>query len=131
MWREGGAVARKTKYEKMVPPQFLNRYRPLHDSFSSVQQMLEHDRWWFGSQATFDDPEDMISPVYDFDDTELAERARRANQEFMDNTGVLCLSVSIEQPRLWMEYTAAGKGVCLKLESDHVVHPDNGPFRVN
>jgi hypothetical protein len=30
-----------------------------------------------------------------------------------------------------MEYAAAGKGVCLKLESDHVVHPDNGPFRVN
>ena len=124
-------VAKKTKYELTVPPRFLYRYRPLHDQFSSVRQMLEHDRWWFGSRANFDDPEDMISPAYDFDNPELAERARRENQNFMDNTGVLCLSASAKHPKLWDEYAAAGKGVCIKLESDHVVHPDNGPFRVN
>jgi hypothetical protein len=114
-----------------VPPRFLYRYRPLHDPFSSVQQILEHDRWWVGSRANFDDVQDMISPGYDFHDTDLAERARRENQAFMDHTGVLCLSVSATQPRLWSEYAASGKGVCFKLESDYIVHPDNGPFRVN
>jgi hypothetical protein len=122
---------KKTDYDRIVPPRFLYRYRPLHDEFSSLRQMLEQDRWWFGSRAKFDDPEDMISPVYDFPDPELAKRARKANQDFMDNTGVLCLSISARQPRLWAEYAADGKGVCIQLESDYIVDPDHGPFRVN
>ncbi len=73
----------------------------------------------------------MVSPVYDFPDLETAKRAQKKNQDFMDNTGVMCLSVSARQPRLWAEYAANGKGVCIKLESDYIVHPDNGPFRVN
>jgi hypothetical protein len=93
--------------------------------------MLGHDRWWFGSRAKFDDPEDMISPSYDFNDLEIAHRAKKENQDFMDNTGVLCLSVGLKQRRLWEEYAGGGKGVCMKLESDYIVHPDNGPFRVN
>jgi hypothetical protein len=92
--------------------------------------MLERDRWWFGSRTKFDDSEDMFFPGYDFEDPEIERRAREENQEFMNNTGVLCLSVSAKQPRLWREYAAAGKGICIKLESDYIVHPDNGPFRV-
>src|ERR1700694_1838861 len=45
-------MAKKTKYDLVVPPRFLYRYRPLHDEFSSIQQMLERDRWWFGSRTT-------------------------------------------------------------------------------
>jgi hypothetical protein len=124
-------MAKKTKYDLIVPPRFLYRYRPLHDEFSSIQQMLERDRWWFGSRTKFDDSEDMLSPEYDFVDAEIARRAREENHEFMNNTGVLCLSISAKQPRLWEEYAAAGKGICIKLESDYIVHPDDGPFRVN
>jgi hypothetical protein len=58
-------MAKKTKYDLIVPPRFLYRYRPLHDEFSSIQQMLERDRWWFGSRTKFDDSEDMLSPEYD------------------------------------------------------------------
>jgi hypothetical protein len=125
-------VAKLTRYAQVVPPRFLYRYRDLHDEFSSLRQMLERDLWWFGSRTKFDDPEDMVFPGYDFADREAARRAHKQNQkEFLDNTGVMCLSVSVKQPRLWHEYAAAGKGVSIKLESDYIVQPDNGPFRVN
>ena len=124
-------MATKAKYDLIVPPRFLYRYRPLHDEFSSIREMLERDRWWFGSRTNFDDSEDMLFPGYDFEDPEIARRAKEENQEFMNNTGVLCLSASAKQPRLWTEYAAGGKGICIKLESDYIVHPDNGPFKVN
>lgn len=122
-------MAKRSKYDQLVPPRFLYRYRPLHDEFSSLQQMLECDRWWFGSRTKFDDEEDMVFPG--FEDQEISPGAREIIQKIMDNTGVLCLSSSVKHPKLWELYAAAGKGVAIKLESDFIVAPDNGPFRVN
>jgi hypothetical protein len=125
-------VAKRREYDQVVPPRFLYRYRPLHDEFSSLQQMFEFDKWWFGSRKKFDDEkEDMVFPGYDFEDQELSRRASEDTQRFMDKTGVLCLSSSAKHPKLWELYAAAGEGVCIKLESDFIVDPDNGPFRVN
>jgi hypothetical protein len=92
--------------------------------------MLENDRWWFGSRLKFDDEEDMKFPGYDHPDREAARRAAKETQEFMDNTGILCLSRSPNHPTLWKKYAAEGKGICIELESDHLVEIDNGPFRV-
>jgi hypothetical protein len=125
------AMAKRREYDRVVPPRFLYRYRPLHDEFSSLPQILESDKWWFGSRTKFDDEEDMVFPGYDFEDQEVSRRASEDTQKFMDNTGVLCLSGSAKHPRLWELYAAKGRGVCIKLESDFIVAPDNGPFRVS
>lgn len=93
--------------------------------------MLDLDLWWFGSRTKFDDEDDMVFPGYDFEDREISRRASEGIQKFMDNTGVLCLSVSAKHPKLWELYAAAGRGVCIKLESDFIVAPANGPFRVS
>jgi hypothetical protein len=121
-------MAKRSKYDRLVPPRFLYRFRTLHDEFSSLQQMLELDKWWFGSRAKFDDEEDMVFPG--FEDEEISPGAHEVIQQIMDNTGVLCVSSTVKHPKLWELYAAAGKGVCIKLESDFIVVPDNGPFRV-
>jgi hypothetical protein len=100
----------------VMPPRFLYRYRPLHDEFSSLQQMLELDKRWFGSRTKFDDEEDMGFPG--FEDGEISPGAREVIQKIMDDTGVLCLSSTVEHPKLWELYAAAGEGVSIKLESD-------------
>ena len=117
-------------YNAVVPPRFVYRYRPLNDEFSSIQEMLKNDRWWFGSRLKFDDEEDMKFLGYEHPDQEAARRAAKETQEFMDNTGILCLSRSASHPTLWKKYAADGKGICIKLESDYLVEVENGPFRV-
>jgi|GEM_PF-2430362 len=124
-------MAKRREYDRLVPPRFLYRYRPLHDEFSSLGRMLQFDQWWFGSRTKFDDEEDMAFPGYDFQDEELSRRATETTQNFMDNTGVLCLSASAKHPKLWELYAAGGRGVCIKLESDFIVAPDDGPFKVS
>jgi hypothetical protein len=123
-------MAKRSRYNQVVPPRFLYRYRPLRDEFSSLQQMLRFDKWWFGSRTKFDDEEDMVFPGYDLDDSNLSRSASVETQRFMDNTGVLCLSSSATHPKLGELYAARGRGVCIKLESDFIVDPDYGPFKV-
>jgi hypothetical protein len=118
------------KYQRLVPPRFLYRYQPLHDNYSSLRQMLERARWWFSSRAEFDDEEDMLFPGFNRNNSELSRAALNV-QGFMDGTGVLCLSASAKQPLLWELYAGSGRGVCIKLESNYVVHPDHGPFKVH
>ena len=124
-------MAKRREYDRVMPPLFLYRYRPLHDEFSSLPQILESDNGGLGHAQNLMMRRIWFSPV-----TTLRTRKSRVapaedTQKFMDNTGVLCLSGSAKHPKLWELYAAGGRGVCIKLESDFIVDPDNGPFRVS
>jgi hypothetical protein len=124
---------------------FLYRYRPFRDEFDSLHQMLSKNLWWFGSRTGFNDGHDSVlggiiltrggleetlrkNGRTDLDihravnDSSLRTRIPKAVQENSINTiGILCLSESRDDPRLWREYADRGYGACLCLSIERLL----------